>query len=112
MRDFLEYVQRSKEDAPNTVDFYMEGFSSDLQKIEGVNPEKTFILGFLIGEGIDIKENEDVINKLLFEGDSLPSEIINELKTNDEISFKNLKTSLNSALVNLKNVLKLKKEVA
>jgi len=112
MRDFLEYVQKSKEDAPNTVDFYMEGFSNDLQKIEGVNPEKAFILGFLIGEGINIKENEEVINKLLFESESLPSEIISDLKINDDNSFKNLKTSLNSALVNLKNVIKMKKEVA
>jgi hypothetical protein len=108
MRDFLEYVERSKENSPNTLDFYIEGFSSDLSKIEGVDPTKTFILGYLAGKGVDIiKENHEKIMDLLTDKEIISfTEAIAELKTDDNTNIKDLRTSLSSILASFRNALK------
>lgn len=106
MRDFLEYVEKNKEDSPNSLDFYMEGFSTDISKIEGISAEKTFILGFLAGKGISITENRDkIINLLSNKEITSLTESIASLKLED-MNVKDLRTSLNSALATLRIMLK------
>ena len=120
MRDFLEYVEKNKEDSPNSLDFYMEGFSADLLKMEGLDPIKAFILGFIAGKGIDIKDNRDQIIKLLEKNEiQSTSQAISNLKISDEESdkesdkgsyLKDLITSLAKALTSFRTIFKNKKE--
>jgi hypothetical protein len=112
MRDFLEYVEKNKEDSPNSLDFYMEGFSADLLKMEGMDPIKAFILGFIAGKGIDISQNKDQLIKLLEKNKiQSTSQAISNLKTSDEGSdLKDLRTSLAKALTSFRTIFKNKKE--
>ena len=107
MRDFLDYVERSKEDSPNSLDFYMEGFFSDMSKMDEMDPRKTFVLGFLAGKGIDIKANREKIISLLSEKEiNSASEAIMNLKLEDELEIADLRKSLSVVLASLRNILK------
>lgn len=107
MRDFLEYVERSKEDSPAVVDFYMEGFLSDVSKMEGMDPVKTFILGFLTGKGIDIKANREHIMKLLSDKEVMSAtQAVSSIKNLENMDVKELRGSLNSTLASLRSILK------
>jgi hypothetical protein len=106
MRDFLEYVEKSKEDSTNSLDFYMEGFLSDISKLDGVDPEKTFIIGFLAGKGININNNRQQIMNLLSNEEILsPTEAISAIK-DDNMTIKDLRTALSSSLTSLRTILK------
>lgn len=112
MRDFLEYVEKSKEDSIIPLDYYMEGFSADLLKMEGMDPTKAFILGFLAGKGINISQNKDQLVKLL-EKEKIESaaQAISNIKTDNETSdLKDLRTSLAKALMAFRTIFKNKKE--
>lgn len=110
MRDFLEYVEKSKEDSPTTIDFYMEGFFSDMSKMNGMDPKKTFIIGFLAGKGIDIKSNRQKIMDLISDKDieiTSASEAITNLKLEDQgFDVTELRKSLANVLASLRNLLK------
>ena len=96
----------------NSLDYYMEGFSADLLKMEGMDPIKAFILGFLAGKGINISQNKDQLIKLL-EKDKIQStsQAISNIKTSDEgFDLKDLRTSLGKALTSFRTIFKNKKE--
>ena len=108
MRDFLEYVERSKEDSPNSLDFYMEGFLSDISKMEGSNPVHTFILGFIAGKGIDIKANSQYIMKLINgdQGITSASQAVSNIRDLEGEEAKDLRSSLASVLATLRTIVK------
>jgi uncharacterized ubiquitin-like protein YukD len=112
MRDFSQYIKKSKEDNINHIDYYMEGFSSDLLKMEGMDPVKAFILGFLAGKDINISKNKEQLSKLL-EKDKIESTtqaISNFTIEGKEYDLKALRTSLAKALVAFRTIFKHKKQ--
>lgn len=111
MRDFLEYVERSKEDSPNSLDFYMEGFAADLKELDGLDPAKTFIIGFLVGSGIDIAQNKSKIIGLLNQKEEIKSitDAITTLNLDEDkggVTITSLRKALTDDLVQLRAVLK------
>lgn len=114
MRDFLEYVEKMKEDSPASLEFYLEGFSQDIELLSetGIDPVKSFVLGFLSGKGINLTENRDKILKLLMSdqgiksvGQSISSGLSLD-KNNANTDVVKLRKDLASTLIELRKILK------
>jgi hypothetical protein len=114
MRDFLEYVERTKQGSPGALDYYMENFVSNLSQLGGVDPSHTFIVGYLIGKGVDIDINRPKIINLLKANEiqSVQDAITSlELDENTANTIKSLRDDLTTQLTKLRTLLTtLKKE--
>jgi len=108
MRDFLDYVERSKEDSPNSLDFYMEGFLSDISKMEGANPVHAFILGFIAGKGVNLSANSQYVMKLITgdQGITSASQAVANIRDLEGEEAKDLRASLASTLSILRTIVK------
>ena len=121
MRDFLEYVEKMKDESPTSLEFYLEGFAQDIMHLSksGIDPVKSFILGFLSGKGINLTENRDKILNLLMNdqdiknvGQSISSGLSLEkpkkgsLLDQENVNLNSLRKDLASVLVELRKILK------
>lgn len=67
MRDFLDYIQKSKDTSPTSIDFYIESLAQSIKPLQelGLDSVKMLVLGYMIGKNIDIKSNAGQIKRLL-----------------------------------------------
>ena len=107
MRNFFEYVEKGKEETAgfDSVDVLFEGFSQDLMRMEDLSAKHAFIVGFLTGSGIDIKDNKIQIKRILDNEEiTTVSDILKNLHLNDDEDSLSLKKMLTKGLTQLKSL--------
>jgi hypothetical protein len=109
MRNFTDYVERTKNEVEGEdyIDVLFEGFAENITNLQQVNPMQAFILGFISGSGINLKENvmniENILKKQEFKS---VSEVIKNFKVDDKkTNIPDLKTQLGKNLSQLKSIL-------
>lgn len=109
MRNFFEYVEKGKEEivGVDSTDVLLEGFKEDLMRIENLDSIKAFIIGFLAGSGVNIKENKTNIETILKKSEILSiSEVLKALKVEEGKDITSIKKSLLKGLTQLKPIIK------
>lgn len=109
MRNFFEYVEKGKEEiiGVDSTDVLLEGFKEDLMRTENLDAIKAFIIGFLAGSGVDIKQNKTHIETLLNKSEfSNVGEILKELKIPDGKDLTSIKKLLGKSLNQLRPIIK------
>ena len=107
MRNFFEYVEKGKEEivGEDSIDVLFEGFSQDLLRMDEINPKHAFIIGFLTGSGIDIKDNKMQFKNILENPEiKTVSDILKNLRLSEGEDSSTLKKMLTKGLTQLKSL--------